>query len=69
MTIEELYCWEVICTPWVRGPIRSVTLYVEAKSRKDAELIVLEKAHKFFDQDMHYIWGEPIVGYRRLEVK
>jgi hypothetical protein len=42
-----------------------MVITVVATSRKEAELIVLEKAHKFFDQDMMYTWSEPMEGYRQ----
>jgi len=65
--IEEIFCWNVTCTPWEKGPIRNMILLIEAKSRKEAELIILDKAHKFFDQDMNYAWSEPMIGYRQIK--
>lgn len=65
--IEEIFCWEVTCIPFNRGAIRSVTLHVEAKNRKEAEMLVLNMAHKFFDQDMQYVWNEPMQGYRQVK--
>lgn len=63
--IERIYSWNIRCTPWTIQPIRSMVITVVATSRKEAELIVLEKAHKFFDQDMMYTWSEPMEGYRQ----
>ena len=64
--ITKIYFWKVECIPFEEGPIRNMTLYIVAESRKEAELILLDKAHKFFDQDMNYSWNEPIEGYRRI---
>jgi hypothetical protein len=64
--IEKIFCWSVVCTPWYKGSIRNMTIEVVAKDRKEAELIIMNEAHKFFDQDMHYIWGEPIEGYKKI---
>lgn len=64
--IEEIFFWEIVCTPWNKGQIRSMTICVEAKTRKEAELIVLDNAHKFFNRDMNYVWGEPLSGYHQV---
>ena len=42
-----------------------MTVYIEANDRKEAELIFLKEAHKFFDQDICYTWNEPIEGYKQ----
>lgn len=56
--------WNVECIPWNKGPIRAMNIHIVAESRKEAELIVISQAHKFFDQDIRYIWNTPIEGYR-----
>jgi len=67
--IEEIFCWRVDCSPWdIKSPIKCMTIFIEAKNRKEAELIALN-AYKFFDQDMHFTWNEPIQGYRQVEDK
>lgn len=65
--IEEIYRWEVICTSFENSNIKHMIICVEARTRKEAELIILEQAHKFFDQDMQSEWGNPIQGYRKID--
>ena len=61
--VEEVFMWQIECIPFEKNSIRSMTIQVVAKTRKEAELIVLDKAHKFFDQDIQYVWENPIQGY------
>ncbi len=65
--IEEVYSWIVECIPFEKSSIRKMDIYVTAKTRKEAELIVLDKAYRFFDQDMQYIWNQPMQGYIKLD--
>ncbi len=65
--MTRIYSWRVECTPIEKGSIRLMTLFVEAETRKEAELIVLDRAHRFFDQDIIYMWGKPIEGYRKSD--
>lgn len=69
MIITEVLHWKIECFPVEKGAIRSMIIYIEAKTRKEAELMVLTDAHKFFDQDIKYLWSEPIKGYRQMEIK
>lgn len=48
----------VTCKPFEQGSIRSMTIIIYAQDRKEAELIRLRDAHRFFNQDMHFIWDE-----------
>ncbi len=62
---RTVFLWKVECYPFEHGPINSMTIVVVARDRKEAELIVLDQAHKFFDQDMRYKWSEPLLeGYQ-----
>jgi len=38
-------------TPLGKSPIRSIDVFIEAESRKEAELIALDHSYRFFDQD------------------
>jgi hypothetical protein len=67
MLVERIYMWNIECYPFEQGPIKSMTIQIVAKSRKEAELLVLDHAYRFFNQDMHYIWNDPIEGYRKNE--
>jgi len=63
---KKISLWKVECTPWNRGAINSMTIYVVAEHRNEARTIIEEQAHKFFDQDMHFTWGEPVIeGYQQ----
>lgn len=61
--MTKIFMWKVNCTPFDKRPIRCMTIQVVAENRKEAELIVLNEAHKFFDLDMIYTWSEPLEGY------
>ena len=66
--IEKIFAWKIHCIPFTDGPISSMDIVVVARTRKEAELIVLADAHKFFDQDMQYTWNEQpeLEGYREV---
>lgn len=60
----RLLRFKVVCIPWVKTNIRSMTIDVVSDSEVNAREIVMREAHKFFDQDMRFIWTkEPIEGY------
>ena len=63
---KKISLWKVECNPWNRGAINSMTIYVVAEHRNEARTIIEEQAHKFFDQDMRFTWGEPVIeGYQQ----
>jgi hypothetical protein len=66
MLVERIFMWKVECIPWEKGPIKSMTIQIVAKDRKEAELLVLDHAYRFFEQDMHYLWNESLEGYRKI---
>lgn len=65
--IEEIQSYTFTYTPWEREfPIRMCKLFIVAKSRKEAELIALDKGWKFFDQDCTVQVSEDFQGYRQV---
>ena len=47
--------------------IKGMSVYVEAETKEEAELILLKECYKFFDQDMTLTWGPTLEGYRQID--
>lgn len=65
--IEEISAFEFTYKPFDGGfPIRSCTIVIYAKTRKEAELIALANNWKFFNQDCTCSVTEKSGGYRKI---
>lgn len=65
--IEPIEKWEFHCTPKDRSyAIRSMTVYIYAKTREDAQIILMAQSHKFFDQDLDIVSTKKYSGYRQV---
>lgn len=63
---EEISAFEFTYRPFDRNfPIRSMTVLIYARDRKEAELINLANNYKFFEQDSTCDVKEFGGGYRR----
>jgi hypothetical protein len=72
VSVDKLIVFEFTYTCWHREfPIRSCTMVIYAKDRKEAELIALGNNYKFFDQDLfvHVTEVTEVYQYRRPEKK
>lgn len=68
--IEPIKLFTFIYVPFDSNfPIRSCTIEIAAKDRKEAELIAIANNYKFFDQDATCAVTESGIGYRRITVQ
>ena len=63
--IKSITLFKFSYTPWEKGPIRSMDVFIAAETRKDAELIALSNNHKFFDQSTTVEVSEILKGYKQ----
>ena len=65
--VEPIEKWEFHCTPSDRScAIRSMTVYIYAKNKEDAQKILMSESHKFFDQSLNIISTKKYSGYRQV---
>ncbi len=65
--IEEITAYEFTYRPFDNSfPIRSCTIVIYAKTRKEAELTALANNWKFFSQDCTCVVVEKPGGYRNV---
>ena len=65
--IEEITRFAFHYKPWDRtSKIRMVTVYIDARNRKEAELINIENSYKFFDLDCTVEVQELFDGYKQM---
>ena len=66
--IESVIMFEYICVPMNRDApnheLRSMSVFIYAKDKDDAERIFMSQAHKFFDQDLNITKTPFYKGFR-----